>query len=342
MLYDVLWRSNLDLVRSCLAHPFVQGLGDGTLKADLFRDYIAQDAFFLRAFANVYGLALARSSAPEIIAWFSELIGGVQEELKLHRVYAAELGIDLERVAPNPACRAYTDFVLRTAWHGSLAETVAAIAPCMSLYAFLGRELLPRCGPQHPYRKWIETYSSGGFAQLANRLESLLDQVGADTREVRGAYRYALECELAFFSVVGVPPLTEKEIVFYDGHCGLCHRGVKFVLKHDRSGTAFRFAPLQGEKFQTRVPVDQRANLPNSIVVQTRDGSLIMRSNAWIHILRRLGGGWKVMAALIAVIPRPPRDVVYEFVARIRYRVFGRRDDLRPVVPPELRARFDP
>jgi predicted DCC family thiol-disulfide oxidoreductase YuxK len=48
------------------------------------------------------------------------------------------------------------------------------------------------------------------------------------------------------------------------------------------------------------------------------------------------------MAAFMAVIPRPLRDVVYEFVARIRHRVFGRRDDLFPVVPPDLRARFDP
>jgi len=117
---------------------------------------------------------------------------------------------------------------------------------------------------------------------------------------------------------------------------------VKFVLKHDRSETAFRFAPLQGETFQAKVPVDLRANLAKSIVVQTRDGSLLMRSNAWIHILRRLGGGWKVIAAFMAVIPRPLRDVVYDFVARIRYRVFGRRDGLCPVVPPDLRARFEP
>ena len=200
MLHEVLWRANSDLVQSCLAHPFVQALGDGTLRADLFRDYIAQDAFFLRAFANVYGLALARSSDPEILAWFSELIGGVQEELKLHRVYAAELGIDLDRVAPNPACRAYTDFLVRTAWCSSLAGTVAALAPCMSLYAFIGKELVPKCDPQHPYRKWIETYSSGEFAKLANRLESMLDRVGTGTKEVRYTYRYALECELAFFS----------------------------------------------------------------------------------------------------------------------------------------------
>ena len=79
MLHDVLWRSNFSLALSCLSHPFVRALGDGTLQADLFRAYIAQDAFFLRAFAQVYALALARSSDLEAIALFSELIGGVQE-----------------------------------------------------------------------------------------------------------------------------------------------------------------------------------------------------------------------------------------------------------------------
>jgi thiaminase (transcriptional activator TenA) len=200
MLHDVLWSSNFDLVQSCLAHPFVRAVGDGTLSADLFRDYVAQDAFFLRAFAEAYGLARARSGDPQIAACFSELMDGVQEELKLHRAYAAELGIDLERVTPNAACLAYTEFLVRTARQGSLAQTVAALVPCMSLYAFLGRELLPRSGPQHPYRKWIEAYSSGEFAGLASRLESVLDRVGADGEAVRNAYRHALQCELDFFS----------------------------------------------------------------------------------------------------------------------------------------------
>jgi predicted DCC family thiol-disulfide oxidoreductase YuxK len=140
-----------------------------------------------------------------------------------------------------------------------------------------------------------------------------------------------------------MPRLAQQsEMLFYDGHCQLCHHAVKFVLKHDRLGTAFRFAPLQGTTFQATVPVDRRTRLPDSMVVQTRDGSLLMRSDAWVHILRRLGGGWKVTAALVAVIPQPLRDVFYNFVARIRYRVFGRRGDLCPILPPGLRARFDP
>jgi predicted DCC family thiol-disulfide oxidoreductase YuxK len=138
------------------------------------------------------------------------------------------------------------------------------------------------------------------------------------------------------------PAAPDTEILFYDGHCGLCHGAVKFVLKHDGSGKAFRFAPLQGVTFQSRVSVSQRANLPDSVVVLTDDGTLVMRSNAFIHILRRLGGGWRILAGVLAAVPRPLRDVVYNFIARIRYRVFGTRDDLCPIVPPDLRARFDP
>jgi len=200
MLHDVLWRSNLDLVRSCLAHPFVQALGDGSLSADLFRGFVAQDAFFLHAFQKAYALALARSDDSEMIAVFSDLIAGVTEELKVHHAYATEVGIDLQSIIPNPACRAYTDFLLRTAWHASLAEIVAAMTPCMRLYAYLGGELVRTCGPQHPYRRWIKTYSGEEFQELANRLEALLDRIGADRGSVRDGYRYALECELDFFT----------------------------------------------------------------------------------------------------------------------------------------------
>lgn len=134
----------------------------------------------------------------------------------------------------------------------------------------------------------------------------------------------------------------KTETLFYDGHCALCHGTVKFVIKRDRTGTTFRFAPLQGETFQTLVPMEQRAGLPDSIVIRTADGSLLARSDAVVRLLERLGGGWRILGAILAAIPRGLRDAVYDFVARIRYRVFGKRDDLCPIVPPALRQRFDP
>lgn len=131
-------------------------------------------------------------------------------------------------------------------------------------------------------------------------------------------------------------------MLFYDGTCGLCHRSVKFVLRHDRTGDFFRFAPLQGSTFEAVIPIEKRAGLPDSIVVRTLDGALLVRSDAVIHILRRLGGGWKSVGSLVAVIPHGVRDAGYDFIARIRYRIFGRRTDYCPIVPPEWRARFLP
>ena len=200
MLHRMLWKSNLDLARACLSHPFVNALGEGSLDAAAFQGYIAQDAFFLRAFVKTYALALARSQDLATAAEFHGLIGGALKELELHHDYAAELGIDLARVSPNRACQAYTDFLLRAAWHASLGEIAAAVTPCMRLYAYLGSHLAGKTHPQHPYRRWIESYSGADFERLAVRVEALLDQVGADTRPVRDSYRYAMQCELDFFS----------------------------------------------------------------------------------------------------------------------------------------------
>ena len=132
------------------------------------------------------------------------------------------------------------------------------------------------------------------------------------------------------------------EMLFYDGHCGLCHGFVRFVVKRDRATRRFRFAPLQGPTFEAMVPVERRAQLPDSVVLLTNDGALLSRSDAVVHVLRRMGGGWKLAAGALAVIPRGLRDAGYDFVARVRYRIFGRRDEMCPIMPPDLRARFDP
>lgn len=80
--------------------------------------------------------------------------------------------------------------------------------------------------------------------------------------------------------------------------------------------------------------------MPDSVALLTADGRLLVRSDAFIHIFRRLGGPWSALAAVCAVVPRRLRDAVYNLVARTRYRIFGRRDDMCPIVPISLRERF--
>jgi predicted DCC family thiol-disulfide oxidoreductase YuxK len=133
----------------------------------------------------------------------------------------------------------------------------------------------------------------------------------------------------------------DPELLFYDGGCGLCHRSVRFVAAADRAGR-FRFAPLGGETFRALVPEERRGALPDSIVVRRADGALLVRSDAALHVLRCLGGGWRAVAALVALVPRGLRDAGYDFVAGRRLRWFARPEVACPLVPSHLRARFVP
>jgi thiaminase (transcriptional activator TenA) len=201
-LASTLWRANQDLAKACSAHPFVRGLADGSLPISSFRHYVAQDAFFLEAFARAYASALALAPDRAGLEAFYALIGGVLEELKLHAAYAGRWGVELSNVTPADDTRAYTAFLQLTARGGSLGEICAAMAPCMRLYSFLGQTLAAEGAdqPANPYHEWIQTYASPGFEALAAQLEALLNAYAQDTTSVRTAYRRAMQLEEAFFT----------------------------------------------------------------------------------------------------------------------------------------------
>jgi predicted DCC family thiol-disulfide oxidoreductase YuxK len=136
-----------------------------------------------------------------------------------------------------------------------------------------------------------------------------------------------------------VGPAPER--LFYDGQCGLCHGTVRLLLAEDRDGSAFRFSPLGGDIFEREVPEARRRTLPDGVVVQRADGSILVRSAAILHALHALGGLWRVLAALLGVIPLAALDVAYRGVARVRHRLFRRPDNACPLMPPALRKRFE-
>ena len=103
MLHRILWDENQKIAKACLQHPFVVGLGSGSLPQDAFKRYVAQDAFFLRAFLRAYAICAAKCEPLEQIKAFHNFMGGAIEELNLHAQYAAALGIDLKNVAPDQA-----------------------------------------------------------------------------------------------------------------------------------------------------------------------------------------------------------------------------------------------
>ncbi|MBI5365176.1 MAG: DUF393 domain-containing protein [Planctomycetes bacterium] len=131
------------------------------------------------------------------------------------------------------------------------------------------------------------------------------------------------------------------ERLYYDGACGLCQRAVRFVLAEDPEGRRFRFAPLQGATFARAVDAATRATLPDSVVVVAADGRVLARSAAVVHVLQRLGGLWRVLGTLLALVPRPWRDHGYDALARTRKRLFAAPKELCPLGPKHVTDRFD-
>ena len=198
-LSERLWDGSRKAAESCLQHPFVRGLSDGTLPQERYAKFIAQDAFFLDVFARAYAAGVARAPDRDGMRTFHELQSGVFEELKLHAAASEKLGIDLTVVVPLEAARGYTDFLLANAFAGTLGELVAAMTPCMRLYHFLGLCLAQEGHAAHAYTSWTETYSGAEFGDLVGRLEGLLDSYGQGTPKERDRYERAMEWEFRFF-----------------------------------------------------------------------------------------------------------------------------------------------
>ena len=126
-------------------------------------------------------------------------------------------------------------------------------------------------------------------------------------------------------------------IILYDGVCGLCDRFVQFVIMRDSSGK-IKLAPLQGE---TAMGLLESFHLPLgalSTVVLIDGGKYYIKSSAILRSLGYLDGGWKFFT-ILRIIPTSLSDLVYDFVARNRYRWFGKFDACM-IPSPERRNRF--
>ncbi|KAG2314970.1 hypothetical protein Bca4012_065775 [Brassica carinata] len=226
--------------RECLFSmysPFAVSLAAGNLKIETFRQYIAQDVHFLKAFAHAYELAAECADDDDDKLAISNLRKSVMDELKMHDSFVQDWELDINKeVSVNSATLRYTEFLLATASGkveglkapGMLdtpfektkvaAYTLGAVTPCMKLYAFLGKEfgaLLDSCEVNHPYKKWIENYSSDAFQASAKQTEDLLEKLsvcmtGEELDIIEKLYQQAMKLEVEFFHA---QPVAQPTIV---------------------------------------------------------------------------------------------------------------------------------
>ena len=126
-------------------------------------------------------------------------------------------------------------------------------------------------------------------------------------------------------------------VLLFDGVCNFCNDTVNILIKLDRRGL-IRYSPLQSETGQAMLDSLGYGGQQISTIVVIADGAIYTKSDAAIQVFKYLGGLWHVLR-IIKIVPRPLRNSVYDWVARNRYRWFGKKDHCM-VPPPEVRGRF--
>lgn len=131
--------------------------------------------------------------------------------------------------------------------------------------------------------------------------------------------------------------LKDKGIVLFDGVCNFCNNSVNFIIRKDNTDY-FRFLALQSEKGKNIV---ERYNLdPENLqtIIFLEDGKIYTRSTAALRIAKKLKGGWKLFYGFI-IVPTFIRDLVYNVIAKNRYRWWGKKDSCM-IPTPEVKKKF--
>ncbi|MCL1989486.1 MAG: thiaminase II [Defluviitaleaceae bacterium] len=191
-------------------HPFVQGIGNGTLSLEQFKYYVLQDAYYLHNFAKCQ--AYAGAMAPDLATTASladHAKGTYEAELALHRDFSKRLGVTEEEKAtfkPAPTAYAYTSHLFRAVLTGQLGDVIAALLPCYWLYYEVG-EKLQACTPEEKiYQEWIATYGGDWFRTLVeeqiDRLDALAEvATEADKARWKEHFMISSRYELAFWEM---------------------------------------------------------------------------------------------------------------------------------------------
>lgn len=206
---DRLLEEGSDLWAAQKAHPFVTELAAGTLDEAAFRCWVEQDYLYLLDYARVFALAGARARDETTM---THLVGVahtvLDQEMDLHRGFAREYGLspaDLEAVEKTPTCVAYTNYLLRVAYQGSLAECAAAIYPCGQGYLDIAEHMADLAEEDHRYTPFIEKYTGENFREAVAWMRQFVDRCGerypGEHDAMRVAFTRSARLEAAFWEM---------------------------------------------------------------------------------------------------------------------------------------------
>ncbi|EEA20990.1 trifunctional hydroxymethylpyrimidine kinase/phosphomethylpyrimidine kinase/thiaminase [Talaromyces marneffei ATCC 18224] len=196
-------------------HPFVQGLGDGSLPLKNFKDYLVQDYLYLIHFARSNALASYKARTMKSIAASARIVLHINTETALHIDYCASFGLTREEMEATPekqACVAYSRYILDIGQSEDWLALQIALAPCLIGYGAIARRLYDdaentvKGEENNRYWKWIENYVAEDYATAVKSGSALLEehmhQVSPSrVEELVGIFKRATELEIGFWDM---------------------------------------------------------------------------------------------------------------------------------------------
>jgi thiaminase (transcriptional activator TenA) len=209
------WRRAAPAWGAFVRHPFVEGLGDGTLPREAFLRYLVQDYLFLIHFSRAWALGVVKAETlVEMRACAATVDALINHEMQLHVRTCAAAGIPEPRLAEAeeaPENMAYTRYVLEAGFSGDFLDLMAALAPCVLGYGEIGARLAAEASSD-AYRGWIETYAGEDYQGVCRDVGALIDgalerRLGADFEasprweRLRGRFAAATRLEVGFWGM---------------------------------------------------------------------------------------------------------------------------------------------
>lgn len=191
---DRIYQAAAPIWEQCYQHPFVQGLGDGSLSRDRFAYFMVQDHKYLSMYAKVFALGLVKCQNDRDAREFAAFIPSIFDAEKgLHETYLSKLGITPEEVDQTPQAltnNAYTSYMITVALREGLAEIMAAVTACSWSYKYIGDKLEAREDKTSDefYRTWRQTYASEWYRQSNDNDIAMLDRFAEGYSEAQLAH----------------------------------------------------------------------------------------------------------------------------------------------------------
>lgn len=178
------WRHSAGSVwHDYVNHPFVLGLGDGSLPHQSFLNYLIQDYIFLMHFSRAWAMAIVKADTVEEMRTAAATVNAlINEEIQLHTQICQREGISEEELfnaSESPENLAYTRYVIDAGVSGDLLDLLAALAPCVFGYGEIGLNLAAGENTSPTYREWIDTYAHDDYQQVCVSVSALIENAVA-------------------------------------------------------------------------------------------------------------------------------------------------------------------